>query len=172
MNGDDVLADFGLSGGGAALDERFMRQALAEAQLALEDGETPVGAVAVHAGKVIGRGRNRVEALADPTAHAEILTLGAAAATLDDWRLSEVTLYVSMEPCIMCAGSLLLARLGRLVYGFRDVRAGACGSALDVIQANPYGHDLRITDGCLADEGLALLQQFYRMLRDKETPTA
>lgn len=147
-------------------DERFMRLALEEARLAFEERETPVGAIAVLAGRVIGRGHNRVEALQDPTAHGEILALGAAAASLGDWRLNEVTLYVTMEPCIMCAGSLLLARLGRLVYGTRDLRAGACGSRLDVLQANPYGHDLPILDGCLEAECLALLQEFYRGLRE------
>jgi len=152
----------------ASPDERFLRLALAEAQAALEEGETPVGAVVVQDGRVVGRGHNRVESLKDPTAHAEILALGAACRTLDDWRLPEATLYVTMEPCIMCAGSLLLTRLGRLVYGTRDLRAGACGSRLDVVQANPYGLDLRVTDGVLAEECLALLQAFYRGLRDAD----
>ncbi len=148
-------------------DERFMRLALAEATVALEEGETPVGAVVVHDGRVIGRGHNRVEALGDATAHAEILAIGAAAATLGDWRLSDATLYVNMEPCIMCAGSLLLARIQRLVYGLRDPRAGACGSCLDLLQANPYKLDLQLRDGCLAEESEALLTEFYRKLRGR-----
>jgi len=120
-------------------------------------------------GRILGRGHNRVETLKDPTAHAEILALGAAAEALGDWRLEGLTLYVTMEPCIMCAGSLLLARIARLVYGVRDQRAGACGSSLDVVQANPYSHEMRITDGCLEEDCRALLQSFYRALR-KEDP--
>lgn len=155
---------------GRGQDERFMRHALAEAERALELGETPVGAVVVQDGRILGRGHNRVETLQDPTAHAEILALGAAAEATGDWRLEGLTLYVTMEPCTMCAGSLLLARIGRLVYGVRDQRAGACGSRLDVIQANPYGLEMRITDGCLEEDCLALLQAFYRALRKEEPP--
>jgi tRNA(adenine34) deaminase len=147
-------------------DERFMRLALLEASDALEKDETPVGAVVVHEGRVVGRGHNRVEALGDATAHAEILAIGAAAATLGDWRLNGATLYVNMEPCIMCTGSLLLSRIRRLVYGVRDPRAGACGSRLDLVQANPYQHEMMILDGCLAEESQALLSEFYRKLRD------
>lgn len=152
----------------ARRDERFMRQALHEAQVALEEGETPVGAVAVHDGRIVARDHNRVERLTDATAHAEILVLGAAASSLEDWRLSEVTLYVTMEPCPMCTGALLLSRVKRVVYGVRDARAGACGTRLDLVQANPFGHDLRLTDGVLADDARALLQEFYRGLRTKE----
>jgi tRNA(adenine34) deaminase len=148
-------------------DERFMRLALAEAERALEEGETPVGAVAVQGGRVVGRGHNRVETLKDPTAHAEILALGAAADACDDWRLSDVTLYVTLEPCPMCAGAIVLARLGRLVYGTRDPRAGACGSRLDLLQANPYGHDLALRDGCLEQASEELLLRFFRSLREK-----
>lgn len=147
------------------LDERFMRHALVEAGLALEEGETPVGAVAVHGDQIVARDHNRVERLTDPTAHAEILVLGAAATALGDWRLNEVTLYVTMEPCTMCTGAILLGRVGRVVYGVRDQRAGACGSRLDLVQANPHGHSLRLDDGCLEEECRALLQEFYRALR-------
>ncbi len=146
-------------------DERFMRLALAEAERAAEAGETPVGAVAVREGRVIGRGHNRTEALHDATAHAEIVALGAAGESLQDWRLAETTLYVTMEPCAMCAGAILLARVFRLVYGARDVRAGACGSRLDLLQANVLGHDILVTDGCLEDDCRHLLQEFYRRLR-------
>jgi len=147
-------------------DEQFMRQALHEAQVALEEGETPVGAVAVHEGRIIARDHNRVERLTDATAHAEILVLGAAASALEDWRLSEVTVYVTMEPCPMCTGAILLSRVKRVVYGVRDPRAGACGTKLDLVQANPFGHDLRVADGVLEDDGRALLQEFYRSLRE------
>jgi tRNA(adenine34) deaminase len=151
-------------------DERWMRLALQEAEQAFADRETPVGAVAVHEGRLLGRGHNRVEALGDPTAHAEILTLGSAAQALGEWRLAGVTLYVTLEPCTMCAGAILLARVARLVYGTRDPRAGACGSFLDVVQGNPYRHDLAITDGCLEHDALALLQAFYRDLRARTDP--
>jgi tRNA(adenine34) deaminase len=149
------------------VDERFMRHALLEAERALDERETPVGAVAVVDGQVVARDHNRVEQLKDPTAHAEILVIGAAASAVDDWRLERVTVYVTMEPCAMCTGALLLGRVGRLVYGVRDLRAGACGSRLDLVQANPLGHDLRVSDGCLESESLALLQDFYRALRGK-----
>jgi tRNA(adenine34) deaminase len=151
-------------------DERFMRLALAEAERARELKETPVGAVAVHGGRILGRGHNQVERLHDPTAHAEILAIGAAAGALGDWRLRDVTLYVTLEPCPMCAGAMVLARLGRLVYGTRDLRAGACGSRIDLIQANPFGHDLSVTDGCLEEECRSLLQGFFQSLRDPESP--
>lgn len=152
----------------ARRDEQFMRQALHEASRALEAGETPVGAVAVHDGRIIARDHNRVERLTDATAHAEILVLGAAASALEDWRLTDVTLYVTMEPCPMCTGAILLSRVKRVVYGVRDARAGACGTRLDLVQANPFGHDLRVADGVLADDCLALLQEFYRGLRRGE----
>jgi len=150
------------------LDERYMRHALVEARAALEEGETPVGAVAVYGDRILARDHNRTEALTDCTAHAEILVIGAAATALGDWRLNEVTLYVTMEPCTMCTGAILLGRVGRVVYGARDLRAGACGSRLDLIQGNPHGHTPRLVDGCLEEECRALLQQFYEGLRRDE----
>lgn len=149
-------------------DERFMRHALVEAQAALEEGETPVGAVAVLGDRILARDHNRTEQLTDATAHAEILVIGAAADSLGDWRLNEVTLYVTMEPCTMCTGAILLGRVGRVVYGVRDLRAGACGSRLDLIQGNPHGHTPRLDDGCLEAECRELLQQFYQGLRGGE----
>lgn len=146
-------------------DERFMRLALQQAEQALEEGETPVGAVIVGDGQVLGRDHNRVEQLTDATAHAEILALGAASASRNDWRLEDTTLYVTMEPCPMCAGAILLSRVGRVVYGVRDERAGACGSRIDLVQANPFGHDLALTDGCLEADCRHLLQSFYHRLR-------
>jgi tRNA(adenine34) deaminase len=148
-------------------DEQFMRQALVEAHHALEAGETPVGAVAVREGRIVARDHNRVEALTDATAHAEILVLGAAASEKEDWRLDDLTLYVTMEPCPMCAGAILLSRVARLVYGVRDQRAGACGTRLDLLQANPFGHEMQLRDGCLEGECLAPLQDFYQSLRRK-----
>ena len=149
-------------------DERYMRMALVEAEAALEEGETPVGAVAVHRGRIVARDHNRVEQLNDPTAHAEILVIGAAAGAIEDWRLEGVTIYVTMEPCSMCTGALLLARVHRVVYGVRDRRAGACGTRLDLVQANPLGHDMRLDDGCLESECLGLLQEFYQRLRQRK----
>ena len=142
-----------------------MRLALQQAEQALEEGETPVGAVVVGGGQVLGRGHNRVEQLTDATAHAEILALGAASSSRRDWRLEDTTLYVTMEPCPMCAGAILLSRVGRVVYGVRDERAGACGSRVDLVQANPFGHDLALTDGCLEEECRYLLRSFYHRLR-------
>jgi len=150
------------------LDERYMRHALVEARAALEDGETPVGAVVVHGDQILARDHNRTEKLTDCTAHAEILVIGAAATALGDWRLNDVTLYVTMEPCTMCTGAILLGRVGRVVYGARDLRAGACGSRLDLIQGNPHGHTPRLVDGCLEDECRELLQEFYQGLRHDE----
>ena len=149
-------------------DQAYLRMALAQAYQALEEGETPVGAVAVCEDRILARDHNRVEALVDATAHAEILVLGAAATARKDWRLEDVTLYVTMEPCPMCAGAILLARVGRLVYGTRDLRAGACGSRMDLLQANPFGHDIQVTDGCLEEECRAPLQEFYGRLRSRD----
>ncbi len=141
--------------------QHWMRLALVEARQAAARGEVPVGAVVVAGGRVVGRGSNRVEDLPDPTAHAEILALGAAAGTLGDWRLNEATLYVTLEPCTMCSGALLLARLGALVYGAPDPRAGAVSSQARLLDGNPYGHALEVTGGILAGECAALLQDFF-----------
>ena len=123
--------------------------------------------MAVREGVVVGRGHNRVEQACDPTAHAEILCLGAAASQQGDWRLENTTLYVTLEPCTMCIGAILLARVGRVVYGLRDERAGACGSRLELVQANPLGHDLKVRDGCLEEDCKAILQAFYVKLREQ-----
>ena len=109
-------------------DEQGIRAALREARAAAEADEVPVGCVVVRQGEIVGRGRNQVEALNDATAHAEILAIGAASNALGSWRLGDCTLYVTLEPCAMCAGAIVLARLGRLVYGAADPKAGACGS--------------------------------------------
>ena len=112
------------------VDERMMRQALAEAELALEVDDVPVGAVVVYEGKIIGRGHNQREQLQDPTAHAEMIALTAAASALGLWRLEGCTMYVTLEPCTMCAGAIVLARIERLVFGAEDSKTGACGSVL------------------------------------------
>ncbi|MGD9549026.1 MAG: tRNA adenosine(34) deaminase TadA [Candidatus Krumholzibacteriia bacterium] len=152
--------------GDSARHERWMEVALREARLAAEAGEVPVGAVVVRDGAVVGRGRNQVEALHDPTAHAEIIALGAAAGDGGDWRLSEATLYVTLEPCTMCAGAILLARLGRLVFGASDPRAGAVISTARVLDGNPYGHRMEVVGGVLAGSCGRILQDFFRDRRD------
>ena len=149
----------------SAEDERFLEAALAEARAAEDDGEVPVGAVVVFRGRVIGRGRNRVEATQDPTAHAEIIAIGAASQALKSWRLDDATLYVTLEPCHMCAGAAVLARLSRLVYGARDPKAGACGSLAMVPQDLRLNHRVEVVSGVLADECGALLAQFFKKRR-------
>jgi tRNA(adenine34) deaminase len=146
-------------------DESGMRAALREAHESLRRDEVPVGCVIVHDGLVIGRGHNQVEALQDATAHAEVLAIGAASNALGSWRLSDCTLYVTLEPCAMCAGAIVLARLGRLVYGATDPKAGACGSVLDVIGERRLNHRVPVTRGVLADECGELLREFFRRKR-------
>lgn len=146
-------------------DERFMRLALDEARLALETGDVPIGAVAVLNGAVIGRGHNRREADGDPTAHAEMLALQEAARHVGHWRLDGVTLYCTLEPCCMCAGAMVLARLPRLVYGALDPKAGCAGSIVDVLRHPKLNHRVDVDLGLLADESSALLQTFFRDLR-------
>ncbi len=145
--------------------EGWMREALAEARAAAEAGDIPVGAVVVWRGEVIGRGRNRKEALGDPTAHAEILALQDAARTRGGWRLSGATLYVTLEPCPMCAGALVQARVDRLVFGVRDPKTGAAGSVYDLVRSPWLNHRVRVIAGVLADEVQDLMQTFFENLR-------
>lgn len=151
--------------GQAASDERFMEAALTEARAAAAEGEVPVGAVVVWDGRIIGRGRNRVETAQDPTAHAEILAIGAAAQTVKTWRLDEAILYVTLEPCHMCAGAIVLARIARLVYGARDPKAGACGSLAMVIQDMRLNHRAEVFPGVLGDQCGAVLESFFQSRR-------
>ena len=151
-------------------DEEGMRAALREARVSLDADEVPVGCVIVHDGMIVGRGHNQVEALNDATAHAEIVAIGAASNALRSWRLNECTLYVTLEPCAMCSGAIILARLGRLVYGARDPKAGACGSVLDVIHEPRLNHRVEVTAGVLAEECGALLREFFaRKRREAES---
>jgi len=149
------------------LDRRYMEQALELARRALESEDVPVGAVVVHGGRVIGRGYNQREKLRDPTAHAEMIALSAAAAFLGRWRLDGCTLYVTLEPCTMCAGALVLARIQRLVYGARDPKAGACGSLFEITQDPRLNHRVETVGGVLADAAIALLQDFFRARRGR-----
>lgn len=149
----------------ASEDERFLEAALAEAHAAADEGEVPVGAVVVWNGRIIGRGHNRVEATQDPTAHAEIIAIGAACQTQQSWRLEDTTLYVTLEPCHMCAGAIVLARIPRLVYGARDPKAGACGSLALVPQDLRLNHRAEIVPGVMAGECGAILEAFFQAKR-------
>ena len=142
-----------------------MRLALEQANRAAELGEVPVGAVAVRDGMIIGTGFNRKESDQDPSAHAEMLALRRAAAYLGNWRLIGVTLYSTLEPCPMCAGAMIQARLERLVYGAPDTRFGADGSVIEVLSEPAFNHHVVVERGVLAAESAELMQQFFRSLR-------
>lgn len=146
-------------------DTRWMEEALAEARRAAELGEVPVGAVVVYDGRILGRGHNRRETFKDPLAHAEILALAEAARSIDGWRLSGCTLYVTLEPCAMCAGALVNSRIDRLVYGARDLKAGFCGSLGDLVRDPRLNHRLDVTEGILETESATLLRDFFSALR-------
>jgi tRNA(adenine34) deaminase len=146
-------------------DESFMRLALAEAEKAAREEETPVGAIVVVDGLIVTSAHNRRETWLDPTAHAEVIALREAASRLGRWRLTDATVFVTMEPCLMCAGALVLARIGRLVYGCRDPRAGALGSVYDVVRDGRLNHAYRITPGVLEAECRNLVQVFFQKRR-------
>lgn len=142
-------------------DERWMAEAIAEARLAANHDDVPVGAVVVHEGRIIGRGHNEREAAGDPTAHAEIIALREAAAELGSWRVLDSALYVTLEPCAMCAGAIVLARIPRVVWGADDPKAGACGSVLDVLSEERLNHRPTTTSGVLGRECSELLTGFF-----------
>ena len=148
-------------------DERWMRHALVEAGSALKKGEVPVVAVVVYENKIIGRGHNQVEGLNDPTAHAEIIAIGAASTYLNSWRLSGASLYVTIEPCAMCAGALVLSRMDRLIFGSKDPKAGACGSLYNIVQDIRLNHQLQIVPYILEKESSQMLRAFFEKLRKK-----
>jgi tRNA(adenine34) deaminase len=145
--------------------ERWMRVALDEAMRGAEAGEVPVGAVIVRDQRILGRGHNRTESSHDPTAHAEILAIGAAGEALGDWRLTGADLYVTLEPCAMCAGAIQLGRLRRVVFGPRDPRFGGCGSVVNVLQQSNMNHRVESVEGILAEESRFVLRRFFRALR-------
>ena len=151
-------------------DEQYMQFALDQARLAFRKGEIPVGAVAVYQGRVIGQGHNCKETSRDPTAHAEIIALREAAQTRGGWRLSDVTLYCTMEPCPMCAGAMVQARLSRLVYSVPDPKAGAAGSVLNLLAHPGLNHRVSITCGISASDTESLLASFFSRLRQGEIP--
>src|SRR5437763_5932873 len=156
-----------------ANDEYFMREALRQAQKACDAGEVPVGAVVVLAGKIIGRAYNQVELLKDATAHAEMLAVTQAEAAVGDWRLTDCDLYVTKEPCAMCAGALVHTRVRRVIFGCADPVAGAAGSMINLLQMPTINHRCDITSGVLQKECAAILQDFFRKRRhDQESSSS
>ncbi len=143
-----------------------MEEALALARQALPAEDVPIGAVVVRDGRIIGRGYNQREQLQDPTAHAEMIALTAAAGYLGQWRLEGCTMYVTLEPCVMCAGALVLARVERLVYGATDAKAGACGSLFTITQDPRLNHRIPTVSGVLAEPAAELLRDFFRRRRE------
>jgi tRNA(adenine34) deaminase len=146
-------------------DETLMRVALEEARAAAEAGEVPIGAVAVRGGVIVARGQNRVVRDVDPTAHAEIVAMRAAAEAIGNYRLVDCELYVTLEPCAMCAGAMIHARLGRLVWGAADPKAGAAGSVVEVLNHPRLNHQMAVTSGVFAEECGELLREFFRERR-------
>jgi tRNA(adenine34) deaminase len=146
-------------------DSFFMKEALREAAKAAEADEVPVGAIVVHAGKIIARAHNQREMLNDPTAHAEMIALTQAATALEEWRLEGTTLYVTLEPCPMCAGAIVNARVPRLVWGADDPKAGACGSLMNIVQDDRLNHRVDCTRGILASECGEILKEFFKKKR-------
>jgi tRNA(adenine34) deaminase len=156
-----------MSGNAQKSDQDFMRVALEEARKAAARSETPVGAAIVVGGQVVAAAHNMREMWQDPVAHAELLAVREASARLGRWRLDDATLYVTLEPCLMCAGALVLARIGRLVYGCRDPKAGALGSVYDVVRDGRLNHIYRITPGVLETECSLVLTEFFNGLRER-----
>ncbi len=153
-------------------DERWMRLALEEAQAAEALGEVPVGAVIVKGGEVVARGHNLTHTLQDPTTHAEMVAIRRAAEATGHWRLLECTLYVTLEPCTMCSGAIVLARIPRLVYGAPDPKAGMCGSLENLVQDRRLNHRVELVPGVLAEECGEVLRAFFRSRRRKGPATA
>jgi tRNA(adenine34) deaminase len=148
------------------IDRRYMQEAIELARKALETEDVPIGALVVHRGRVIGRGCNQREKLQDPTAHAEMLALTAAAGYIGHWRLEDCTLYATLEPCPMCAGALVQARVSRLVYGATDAKAGACGSLYEITQDGRLNHQVETVAGVMAEQCAELLTAFFRRRRE------
>ncbi|MCK5519983.1 MAG: tRNA adenosine(34) deaminase TadA [Candidatus Marinimicrobia bacterium] len=151
------------------MHEQWMHQALLEAELAAEMGDVPVGAVIVKDNKIIARGHNQVEQLKDPTAHAEIIAITAAAAEIGNWRLEYCRLYVTMEPCPMCAGAILNARIPELYYAVKDPKAGAVDSLYHLLEDPRFNHRCRIQNGLLKEQAETQLQNFFKILRQSDS---
>lgn len=150
---------------GQTQDLAFMRLALEQAKLAPSVGEVPIGTLLVHNGEILAKAHNLREALQDPTAHAEMIAIRKAAAKLGSWRLTGCTLYVTLEPCPMCAGAIVQSRISRLVFGAWDPKAGACGSLLDIPAEPRLNHRVRVEGGLLEEESQMVLQDFFRNRR-------
>src|SRR5438477_10267037 len=151
------------------IDETFMQEALRLAMKARAADEVPVGAVVVREGKIISRAHNQVELLKDATAHAEMLALTAAEAAVGDWRLTECDLYITKEPCPMCAGAIVHTRIRRVIFGCADVRAGAAGTVINLLQHNSLNHQCQITAGILENECASILQDFFKTKRNRKS---
>lgn len=151
-----------------ASDIDFMKIALIEAAIALSKGEVPVGAVIVMDGVVLSKSHNKKEASFDPTAHAEILAIREAAIKLGNWRLNQTTLYVTKEPCVMCAGAIINSRIGRLVFGCHDTKGGAVSSLYHILSDVRLNHQTDVVSGVLAEESMDLLQRFFSALRENK----
>ncbi|MCX5716186.1 MAG: tRNA adenosine(34) deaminase TadA [Candidatus Omnitrophica bacterium] len=147
------------------IDETYMAAALKEAAWAFDDDEVPVGAIIVHKGRIIARAHNQIKLLKDPTAHAEMIAITQAASYLKNERLLDCTVYATIEPCAMCAGAMVLARIKRLVYGASDPKAGACGSALNITHNIRLNHRIEVTREILAQESGSLLREFFKKKR-------
>ena len=151
--------------------QRYMMAALAEAQAAADENEVPIGAIIVYENKIIGRAHNQRETLSDPTAHAEMIALTQAAAYLDNWRLHGCTMYVTLEPCPMCAGALVLARIDRLVYGPTDPKAGACETLYRIVNDTRLNHRIEVISGFMTEPCRAILQEFFAHKRQNASDT-
>lgn len=149
-------------------DEYYMKEALKAAQDAYDAGEVPIGAVIVHNGEIIGRGFNRRNTEGNPLCHAEIIAINEAAHFMGDWRIEECTMYVTVEPCPMCAGAIVQARIPRVVYGAKNPKAGCAGSVLDVLNEPKLNHQVDVTEGVLKDECAAMMKEFFKRFRKKE----
>jgi tRNA(adenine34) deaminase len=160
------------SGTGSTLDGFFMQFALAEAAAAGNAGEVPIGAIVVWNGQIAGRGHNQPIALSDPTAHAEILAIREAAEKVGNYRLTGATLYVTIEPCAMCAGALVNARFGRVVFGAHDIRAGAVETVFAICSNSSLNHKVEVTSGVYAEEARELMRAFFRVRRGSVTDSA
>jgi len=164
----DLLEEVGIHQSGGVTDEHFMEEALRQARKAAAKGEVPVGAVLVVNGAVLTKAHNQVEELKDATAHAEMLVVTAAAGEIGDWRLNEATVYVTKEPCPMCAGAMVLSRVKRVVYGASDPKGGAAGGALNLLQFEGLNHKCEIRSGVRAEECRDLLRDFFKKKRVAE----
>ena len=141
--------------------ERYIKQALSEAQKAFDEEEVPVGAVIVHNNEIIGRAHNQIKTLKDPTAHAEMIAITQAAAYIENERLNDCDLYVTIEPCAMCVGAAVLGRVRRIIYGANDTKTGACGSAVDLTKPGLFNHDIEVIGGIMETECRGILQEFF-----------